>query len=58
LKIEIESPKKIHAKIKLEMKMKNFSSQTKVTEISFSDRLPDMGERISGIEDKVEKWIP
>lgn len=37
------------------MDMKNLRSQTDTSEVSLTNRVKDMGERISGGEEKVEK---
>lgn len=50
IKVEVDSLKKIQTEIKL--KMKNLGYQIKTSVVSLTNRLQDMGERISGLEDR------
>lgn len=50
IKVEVDSLKKIQAETKLEMK--NLGYQIKTSVVSLTNRLQDMGERISGLEDR------
>ena len=52
---EIESPKKTQDEIKREVK--NSGCWTKTLYESLNNRLKDMEDRVSHLEDKVEKWI-
>lgn len=50
IKVEVDSLKKIQTETKLEMK--NLGYQIKTSVVSLTNRLQDMGERISGLEDR------
>lgn len=50
IKVEVDSLKKIQAETKLEMK--NLGYQIKTSVVSLTNRFQDMGERISGLEDR------
>ena len=52
-KMEIESTKKTQFWVK--QKMKNLESQTKTSKVKLTNRVQEMEERISGIEDKIEE---
>lgn len=53
MKIEVKSLKKTQIEIKL--KMKSPGCQTKISEVNLTNRLKDVEERISGLEEKVEE---
>ena len=53
MQVEIESLKKTESKLKLEMK--NLGSQTKTSDVSFTNRAEDTEEGILGIEEKVKE---
>lgn len=46
----------MQAEVKLEMK--NSGNQMKTSKVTLTNKVQDMEKRISGIEDKVENWIP
>jgi hypothetical protein len=53
LKLKIESINKMWSEVILEME--NPGKRTKTTETGINNRMQEMEERISGIEDKIEE---
>lgn len=53
MKVEIEPLRKTQTEIKLEHLKSN--KQKKTSEVNLTNKVQDMAERISGIEDKVEE---
>lgn len=53
MQVEIELLKKTQSEIKLEMK--NLGSQTKVSDVSFTNRAEDIEEGISAVEEKIKR---
>jgi uncharacterized coiled-coil protein SlyX len=53
LKVEVETIKKTQVEVNLEME--NLGKKSEITDVSITNRIQEMEERISGVEDTVEE---
>jgi hypothetical protein len=53
LKVEEETMKKTQMEVNLEME--NLGKRSRITDVSITNRIQDLEERISGVKDKVEE---